>query len=318
MLLANCSKEKIVIEFNVQPVLMVSAKNLSISYLNNSTSVLEVASNIDWTATVKDSWLSLSAASGKGNLLLNLTAAENNSTNSRSTTVAVKGANVAEQTVMVTQVGAQLFLDVSKAEFNFTSAAPGTINFDVTSNTSWTISCDQTWLSFPSASGTGNSSIAVTSEENKNYTERTATLKVLANGLPEKNIRITQAAAAVTTDSKPNWQLASNTNFAYSMTVIAKINLLGTVTMPVAGDEFAAFSGTECRGAATIIEGIGVNADETVFFLLIKGEQSANEPLTFKFYQKSSSHIFTCEFTTEFIANQALGTVDEPYIFSIK
>jgi len=84
---------------------------------------------------------------------------------------------------------------------SLTIAAPAASNktFDITcSNTTWTITSDQSWLTFSSSTGadnTVNATITLTAEENTIAKTRTATITVSATGLPDKAITVTQDAA---------------------------------------------------------------------------------------------------------------------------
>jgi len=66
----------------------------------------------------------------------------------------------------------------------------------ITTNDSWTVSKDASWLSISSSSGANNGTISVTAEANTSFSQRTATITVRSTvqGVREKTINITQGA----------------------------------------------------------------------------------------------------------------------------
>lgn len=90
-------------------------------------------------------------------------------------------------------------LTVSVGSLAIAAPASSTKTFDITcSNTEWTVTSDQSWLTFSSSTGadnTVNATITLTAEENTIAKTRTATITVSASGLPDKTITVTQDAA---------------------------------------------------------------------------------------------------------------------------
>jgi len=83
------------------------------------------------------------------------------------------------------------------------SVAPGTVNvaaaansagtFDITSNTSWTVTDNQSWLTVSPTSGSNNGTVTVTAQENTSASARTATVTVSATGVPSRTVTVTQS-----------------------------------------------------------------------------------------------------------------------------
>jgi len=63
----------------------------------------------------------------------------------------------------------------------------------VTSNVSWTVTDDQTWLSASPTSGSGNANVTVTATANTGTTSRSGTVTVSGGGIT-RTIAVTQAA----------------------------------------------------------------------------------------------------------------------------
>jgi len=83
---------------------------------------------------------------------------------------------------------------LSKNNLKLPNKAVGTITISVISNGSWTVSCDQTWLTVTPQNATGNDSITIHVEDNPGIFIRSSIITVSAAGAPSKKIVITQAA----------------------------------------------------------------------------------------------------------------------------
>jgi photosystem II stability/assembly factor-like uncharacterized protein len=83
---------------------------------------------------------------------------------------------------------------LSVSPLNLTIAAPAnsTQEFNIESNTDWTASSNQTWLTASSSSGIGNSTITLTAAANPNAASRTATITVTGTGITNQTITVTQ------------------------------------------------------------------------------------------------------------------------------
>jgi len=85
--------------------LFVSSNNLTVAAAANSTTTFNITSNISWTVSSDQTWLTPSSENGSGNATITLTAAENSSSATRSANIAVEGTGVPTQTIIVTQEG---------------------------------------------------------------------------------------------------------------------------------------------------------------------------------------------------------------------
>ena len=84
---------------------------------------------------------------------------------------------------------------LSKNKLNLPNKAVESINISVISNGSWTVSCDQTWLTVSPQKATGNYIITINVEDNPSIFIRSSIITVSTAGAPSKKIIITQAAA---------------------------------------------------------------------------------------------------------------------------
>ena len=150
---------------------------------------------------------------------------ENTSTAERTATITVKS-EIGVFTVKVIQSGAAAVLSLDTNSLEFASDS-GSKSFKINSNTSWTVTSDQTWCSISPASGSSNGSVTVNVEKNTSTAERTATITVKSEA-GNKTISVTQngTAAVLTLDSSileftsgsgsKMFRISSNTSWAVS------------------------------------------------------------------------------------------------------
>ncbi len=165
----------------------VSSSSLSYTPVSSSQTVT-VTSNVSWTASTSESWITLSPSSGSGDGSVSVTCLQNSSTSSRSGTVTVTG-NGISKTITVSQTGASL--SVSSSSLSFTSSA-GSSTFTISSNCSWSISDDASWLSESPTSGSGDETVTLTVSENTSSSTRTAIITITYAGGQTETISVSQ------------------------------------------------------------------------------------------------------------------------------
>ena len=203
----------------------VSTNTLGIGATEGSTATFNITSNTSWTVSSNQTWLSASPSSGSNNNTVTLTAQANPSTTTpRSAIITVTGGN----TITVTQPAANATLSVSSTSLNIAAAANSSTTFNITSNVTWSVSKDQSWLSVSPTSGSNNGTVTLTAQANPNAATRSATVSVSGAGNPT-TIAVTQAAASPTLsvssnnisiangeNSTGNFQIISNTDWVIS------------------------------------------------------------------------------------------------------
>jgi mannan endo-1,4-beta-mannosidase len=173
--------------------LNVTPASLSFSSVT-STGAVQVTSNVSWTVSDDQTWLSASVASGSGNATFNVTAQANTGTTSRNATVTVSGGGIT-RTIPVTQAGTTANnLTVNPTSLSLGAAASNS-SIAVTANVSWTVTDDQTWLSASPTSGSGNGSFTVAATANTGTTSRNGTVTVSGGGVT-RTIAVTQSGQA--------------------------------------------------------------------------------------------------------------------------
>jgi hypothetical protein len=182
------------------PKLETFTSALEINAANGSTRVIEVSSNLNWTASSNQSWLTLSNTSGSNDGSITITATANNSNTPRQAFVTLSAIGVSSVTITVTQAAAATTytLAVSSNSVNIAAPAGSTASVTVTSNIAWTAASNQSWLTVSPTSGSNNGALTFTAAVNTASTTRQAIVTVSGTGVNPVSITITQAAAATT------------------------------------------------------------------------------------------------------------------------
>src|SRR5262245_22907885 len=94
-------------------------------------------------------------------------------------------------------------LSVSPSALSLAAAANSSGSFNVTSNTSWTVSDDQAWLSVSPAAGSNNASVTATAQANTGSAARAATVTVAASGVASQTVTVSQAGSGGTACTLP-------------------------------------------------------------------------------------------------------------------
>ena len=155
---------------------------------------VNIQCTVEWTVSADADWISLSQSSGKGNGSITVTIAKNPTASSRSGVITFTYGK-SKQTVNVQQDGEALRLTV----------APNTIILDangtsqsvkISSNSSWTVSAEDSWLTCSPANGSGDANISVSASAvaaGSRYTTLTVTD---ATGKASAEVLIKQAESA--------------------------------------------------------------------------------------------------------------------------
>ena len=186
-----------------RPAIAVNPTELSFEAAGG-TQTLTTTANAEWSVSVDQDWVTLSATSvPEGESTVDVTAAENEVTEERSATITFANGDD-KVTVTVKQAAAEEVvpptpeeptLEVSPTELSF-EAAGGTLTIAATANAEWAVSVDQDWVTLGSTSvPEGESTLEVKAVENKTTEERTATITFTAED-QTVTVSVKQAAAA--------------------------------------------------------------------------------------------------------------------------
>ncbi|HCY75161.1 MAG TPA: hypothetical protein DHV28_04515 [Ignavibacteriales bacterium] len=195
--------------------LTVTPSNQSVTNAPGSTE-FTVQSNTNWTLSDDAAWLTVSPTSGNNNQTLTATYTENTTTAQRIGTITVTGGRIT-RTVTVTQSATAFTLTVTPQNQSVTNA-PGSTEFTVQSNTSWTLSDDADWLTVSPTSGNNNQTLTAAYTENTTTAQRIGTITVTGGGIT-RTVTVTQSATAFTLTVTPSNQSVTNSSGSTSFTV---------------------------------------------------------------------------------------------------
>jgi hypothetical protein len=159
---------------------------------------LGVTGNVAWNAGVtssSSSWLTVVNTKGSGNGTIQLKVTQNTTTRARTATVTINGQGVPTRTFTVTQQPPT----VNWGQTTWTAPMTGgSLTVPVTSNTSWTVSGANSWLSVTPTAGTGDGAVTLTAASKSTSGARSVTLTLRATGATSKTLVVTQPASALT------------------------------------------------------------------------------------------------------------------------
>lgn len=212
--------------------LYVSALTANIPKDINSSATFDVTSNTTWTATSDQTWLTVNSGA-TGNATLTCTASSTNPTiQTRTATVTIKATGTADKTVTITQAIGDPTLNVSAITVNIAKTINSTATVSVTSNTTWTATSDQSWLTVNSGV-TGNGTLTCTiSSTNPTILTRTAIVTLKAAGVTDKTVTVTQAAGDATLSvSTPNVTIGKTAN------IFGNVNVTSNTTWTTSSNQ---------------------------------------------------------------------------------
>lgn len=178
----------------VIPTLSVSPETISVTAIEQRSN-FDISSNTDWTISSDQSWCTPAVISGNGDKTISCSISENTQSQSRTATITVNAGSISRKITM-TQAGKEIpTLSLSHESISVT-ANEQMFSFDISSNTNWTISSDQSWCTPSVSSGNGDKTISCSVSENIQSQIRTATLTVNVEGL-SKRVIVTQSGEEV-------------------------------------------------------------------------------------------------------------------------
>ena len=145
-----------------------------------------VSSNTSWVVLDCPSWISVSNTSGNGDATITITASNNASTSPRSAKIKVTQEGVTVGNTIILEQKGKSF-DVSAQALTFEDIASSK-SIDITAEDNWQILNSNPWISVSSMSGSGNSSIIISVEENPVESSRQGTIDIT---MLDKTISVT-------------------------------------------------------------------------------------------------------------------------------
>ncbi|GAB3959303.1 hypothetical protein GCM10028805_55160 [Spirosoma harenae] len=191
-----------VVQASAAPSLATSTQSLSLAATPAGSSSVSISSNTSWSVVSSQTWLTPNITTGTGSQVLSISATANPSAAPRTATLTISANGVSSQVVTITQAGAPATLTTSVASLTI-DATGSTPAVNITSNTSWSVSSSQSWLTASPTSGTGNQALTLTIAANTVVDSRSATITVSANGVSNQIVSITQKGIVLTALANP-------------------------------------------------------------------------------------------------------------------
>ena len=191
LLSGDITKNVEVTQVGANQEISLDTSNMEFTSVGGSKT-FKISTNTSWTVTSDQTWCSVSPESGKNDGTITVKVTENTSASERTAMITVKS-DIGNQTVKVIQSGAAAVLALSVNSIDFTSGG-GNKTFKISSNTSWTVLCDQAWCNINPISGSGDGSVTVQVEDNISASERIATITVKSD-VGNKTVNVTQSGA---------------------------------------------------------------------------------------------------------------------------
>lgn len=178
------------------PVLSVSNNSLTMEAAQASTVSFDIASNKTWTITSDATWIDIDVLTGDGDATITATANEDNSgTEARSATLSISVDGLEDETISINQASTNPTLAVSGTELNIAKTAGSEVTFDITSNSAWSISSSEAWLTPNITGGINNETITLSATANSTVEPRTAIITISGPGITATEVTVTQEAA---------------------------------------------------------------------------------------------------------------------------
>jgi len=280
------------------PTLSVSEAIANVAKTANSTAQINVTSNSPWSAASNQNWLEVSEGiTGDGILIFTATSA-NEAITTRSATVTIKATGAMDQTVIVTQAVGDAYLSVSAAKVNIDVTANNTATVNVTSNTEWTATSNENWLTI-SDGAQGNGKLTFTAT-NTTESLREAIVTIKGIGVEDQSVIVSQI-----------WGV-NPLKFQQSMTVTARA-FIDDIEIANSDMQLAVFVDDECRGIGSLVYS-DTNKRYMVSLTIWGNAGDENKRIIIKgLNQINSNEMTAINGMLEFIPDSKIGTEADPY-----
>lgn len=197
------SKTIVITQQGADTVLYLVTAAASISSTGEVSS-FEITSNIHYSINTPDSWIHVDSSAGTGSKSYSFSVDMNPTSSPRTGTIIISKGNYL-QTFSVSQDGTPATLTVSPSTITKNENG-GSETIDITTSGGWTISSSDSWLTFSSTSGSGNTSVSLSIEANTGSTSRSGTVTI-TNGLVLQTITVNQAGTTGVYETSENQHL---------------------------------------------------------------------------------------------------------------
>ena len=198
-LIVGCDKKE---ENQKNSTYTLSVSHTSLNFTaSNLSQTFTITTDAEWKITGVPSWVSVSSTTGTGNTTITIVANANTATTSRNANLIITVADTTPIEINISQEAAAdsatSSLRASTTVLIFTSANI-TRNFSISTTDAWTITGVPSWITLSATSGTGDTYLNVTAEENTTTSNRSADIFITVSGVTPYKINLLQAAAGST------------------------------------------------------------------------------------------------------------------------
>lgn len=212
IVLFSCSSN----EPDIEPELTLAKEELILAK-GSETSILDIKTNVPWTASCSQSWCILTPASGEaGTKQINVAVTENTTNDTRDAVITIIAGSLSKQ-VKVTQALTNLLV-VKKSSYDV-SADGGQITVELQTTGAHEITINQDWITRVASKAVSNISDVFTVAANSSTATRVGTITFSMAGLTE-TVTVNQAA-------KDLYIAADKTGMESDALVLAKKMYLG-------------------------------------------------------------------------------------------
>ena len=161
------------------------------------TATYSISSNVAWTATDNQSWLTLSPDSGSGNATITVTYTANPNNLPRTATITLNGAGIStNQQATLIQAGTGPYMIINPLVYDVGDTS-GTVYYYLTSNTNWNAISSANWLTISPTLGNGSATITANFLANPNYDLRSAYITINAQNVGTQLLAVNQEGFGV-------------------------------------------------------------------------------------------------------------------------
>lgn len=167
---------------NIEVPVMQEGVTLSVSPADiaftsfGGSQTLAVESNDKWTIKEKSEWISADKSSGDGNATIEISVAENNTTNEKSGVITiVTDDGVTSKTIHVKQGAKTVEYGDATLEYGY---ATGTQSISFTTDGNWLLTKNADWFSIDRTSGSGSATLNITVEDNNTLENRYGSIRL--------------------------------------------------------------------------------------------------------------------------------------------
>ena len=196
--------------------LNISPEEMVIQY-PAETVTFNVTSNVLWTATCPELWVTIANPIGANNGTFMVQTTTNLDVDERIATITISGGGLTK-TVILKQLGAGPYLEIEPEGTINVPKLDGSRNIQVNSNIYWFATANQPWISFTQQTGNGNGYVYFNFNANPTAAARTAVITLYAGDLTA-TLTVVQEAGDGTFVINPNTLLLPFTSGSQTVAV---------------------------------------------------------------------------------------------------